>query len=106
MMGGMNIHIEILFEDGISWLARIRRSNATSPPLELRNYIMLSEVATLKFLSERTNVPDPQAFHFNLDENETNPIGVGYILMQKMPGRSLPMSDHHITREQKKKVLG
>lgn len=102
-MGGMNFHIEILFEDGVRWMARSRRSNATSPPLELRNYIMLSEIATLKFLSERTTVPAPKVFHFNLDE--TNSVGVGYILMEKMPGRSFHVSDR-ITTEQKRKVIG
>ncbi|KAK9859641.1 hypothetical protein MYU51_013817 [Penicillium brevicompactum] len=64
VMGGMNYHIEISFEDGISWLARIRRSNATSLPPELRNYILGSEVSTLKFLS-KTKVPAPEVFDFN-----------------------------------------
>lgn len=32
IMGGMNYHVEIVFEDGVVWLARIRRFNATSPP--------------------------------------------------------------------------
>jgi hypothetical protein len=39
-MGGMNYHIEVKFEDGISWLARIRRFNATSPPPDRERYIM------------------------------------------------------------------
>ncbi|KAJ5380250.1 uncharacterized protein N7496_002678 [Penicillium cataractarum] len=47
VMGGMNYHIEISFADRISWLARIRRSNATSPLAELRDYILRSEVSTL-----------------------------------------------------------
>lgn len=46
-MGGMNYHIEIQFEDRVSWLACIRRVNATSPPADLRGYITRSEVATL-----------------------------------------------------------
>lgn len=99
VMGGMNYHIEILFEDGISWLARIRRSNATSPPPELRDYILSSEVSTLQFLSG-TKVPVPKVFDFNFDG--TNPVGVGYILMQKMPGRSLRWSV--ASPEQRKKV--
>lgn len=39
-MGGMNYHVEIIFEDGITWIARIRRFNATSPPAALRDYIL------------------------------------------------------------------
>jgi hypothetical protein len=99
-MGGMNYHIEISFDDGVSWLARIRRFNATSPPLELRNYIMHSEIATLKFLSN-TTVPAPKLYDFNLDE--TNPVGVSYILMEKMPGKSLDWS--LATGKQKRKVI-
>lgn len=52
----MNYHIEVRFEDGIIWIARIRRVNATSPPAALRDYIIQSEVATLMFLKQ-TNVP-------------------------------------------------
>jgi hypothetical protein len=56
MMGGMNYHIKIQFKDGISWLARIRRVNATSSPPDIRAYIMHSEVTTLQFLG-KTKVP-------------------------------------------------
>ncbi|THV71301.1 hypothetical protein D6D28_04537 [Aureobasidium pullulans] len=39
VMGGMNIHVNVEFQDGVTWLARIRRSNATSPPPVVRDYI-------------------------------------------------------------------
>ena len=100
-MGGMNYHIEVLFEDGVTWLARIRRSNATSPPAALRDHIMRSEVATLKFL-EQTAVPAPKVYDFAL-ERPDNPVGVGFILMEKLPGRSLQWPD--ATELQKKKVM-
>ncbi|KAL2867699.1 aminoglycoside phosphotransferase family protein [Aspergillus lucknowensis] len=99
-MGGMNYHIEIQFQDGISGLARIRRQNATSPPPDLRAYIMRSEVATLQFLS-KTKVPVPQVFDYSPDDE--NPIGVGYIQMEKMPGHSLRWS--LLSTEQRKKVM-
>ncbi|RMZ84189.1 hypothetical protein DV738_g604, partial [Chaetothyriales sp. CBS 135597] len=86
-MGGMNYHIELSFDDGVKWIARIRRFNATSPPAALRDYIIRSEVATLKFL-ELTDVPSPKVFDFAM-ENANNPVGVGYILMEKLPGKSL-----------------
>lgn len=100
VMGGMNYHIEIKFEDGISWLARIRRSNATSPPPDLRDYIMRSEVATLQFLS-KTKVPAPKVFDYNFDEG--SPIGVGYILMEKIIGKSLRWS--LVSPEQRIKIM-
>lgn len=100
VMGGMNYHIEILFDDGVRWFARIRRFNATSPPADLRDYIMQSEVATLQFLS-KTKVPAPKVFDYGL-QGQT-PIGVGYILMEKLPGKSLRWS--LASPEQRRKVM-
>ncbi|KAI1311833.1 hypothetical protein F5Y03DRAFT_290577 [Xylaria venustula] len=91
VMGGMNYHIEVTFEDGVKWLARVRRSNATSPRPELRDYIVQSEIATLKFL-EQTTVPAPKVFDFALESTPDNVVGVGYILMEKLPGSSLRWS--------------
>lgn len=87
VMGGMDYHLEIRFDDGESWLARVRRLNATSPPPLLRDYIVESEAATLQFL-EKTSVPSPKIFDY-ASEGSTNPVGVGYILMEKMRGKSL-----------------
>ena len=101
MMGGMNYHIDIRFDDGVKWIARIRRFNATSPPPELRDYIIQSEVATLKFL-ERTGVPAPKVFDLALDDAD-NPVGVGYILMERLPGRSLRWD--LTTQDQRKKIM-
>lgn len=104
-MGGMNYHVEIKFENGSVWLARIRRYNATSPPPALRDYIIQSEVATLKFL-ERTGVPAPMVFDFALESyGLENPVGVGYILMEKLPGKSLRWSDDGMTFEQRRKIM-
>ena len=100
VMGGMNYNIEIQFEDGVSLLARIRKFNATSPPPDVRRHIMRSEIATLQFL-EKTNVPAPRVFDHSLEEE--NPIGVEYILMEKMPGKSLRWSLG--SAEQARKVI-
>ncbi|KAJ3579493.1 hypothetical protein NPX13_g1070 [Xylaria arbuscula] len=103
VMGGMNYHIGIRFDDGVEWIARIRRFNATSPPPELRDYIIQSEVAALKFL-EKTTVPAPRVFDFALESAE-NPVGVGYILMEKLPGKSLRWG-YNVTQEQKVRMMG
>jgi hypothetical protein len=89
VMGGMNYHINIHFVDGVRWLARIRRFNATSPPPDLRDYIIRSEVATLQRLSE-TQVPAPKVFDYALHGQTA--VGVGYILMEKLSGKSLRWS--------------
>ena len=100
-MGGMNYHIEVRFDDGITWIARIRRFNASSPPAALRDYIIQSEVATLMFLGQ-TRVPTPKVYDFAL-EHPGNPVGVGFILMEKLPGKSLRWS--MATQQQRKKVM-
>ncbi|GJN81725.1 hypothetical protein PLIIFM63780_005260 [Purpureocillium lilacinum] len=100
-MGGMNYHIELCLDDGVSWIARIRRFNATSPPAPLRDYILRSEVATLRFL-EGTAVPAPKVYDFALEGPE-NPVGVGFILMDKLPGKSLRWS--LATPEERRRVM-
>ncbi|KAG8420776.1 hypothetical protein J3458_002704 [Metarhizium acridum] len=102
VMGGMNYHIEVRFEDGVVWIARIRRFNASSPPAALRDYIIQSEVATLMFL-KHTNVPAPEVYDYALEDMPSNTVGVGYILMQKLPGRSLRWSI--ATPEQRRNVM-
>ncbi|THY80462.1 hypothetical protein D6C92_10615 [Aureobasidium pullulans] len=80
VMGGMNIHVNVEFQDGVTWLARIRRSNATSPPPVVRDYIILSEIATLQFL-ENVNVPTPRLLGYALEADEGNNVGVGYMFI-------------------------
>ncbi|VUC29426.1 unnamed protein product [Clonostachys rosea] len=101
VMGGMNYHVPITFDDGIIWIARIRRFNASSPPANLRDHIIKSEVATLMFL-QNTKVLVPKVYDFAL-EGPSNPVGVGFILMEKIPGKSLRWSI--ISAEQKKNVM-
>ncbi|EEQ32320.1 hypothetical protein McanMca71_006412 [Microsporum canis] len=101
VMGGMNYHIELQFDDGVSWIARIRRTNATSPPPKLRDAIIASEVSTLRFL-ENLKIPTPRVFDF-VPESEST-VGVGYILMEKMPGKSLRWDT--VPDEQKRIIMG
>ncbi|KAF9504731.1 hypothetical protein BS47DRAFT_1322553 [Hydnum rufescens UP504] len=88
LMGGMNYHFPITFQDGVTWLCRIRRHNASSPPMELRDRILLSEAATLRFLAN-TRIPVPKVYDFAIS-SPNNPVGVGYILMEKLDGKPLP----------------
>lgn len=100
-MGGMNLHLPITFKDGVIWLARIRRTNATSPPPSLQNHILQSEIATLKFL-ETTALPTPKIWDYSL-QGEAGDAGVSYIIMDYMPGKVLDWSS--IDERGKKKVI-
>ncbi|KAJ3489271.1 hypothetical protein NLG97_g6035 [Lecanicillium saksenae] len=86
MCGGQNCNLDVVFEDGIAWVARIRLCHTLLPPDVIQRYFCLSEVATLQFLA-RTKVPAPEAYAYELDS--TNPAGVAYILMEKLPGMAL-----------------
>jgi aminoglycoside phosphotransferase (APT) family kinase protein len=89
-MGCANYHARIRFIDDDSvWLVRIPRTTAynLSIPQDLVDYLVRSEYATLKFL-ETTTVPAPRAFDYGVSSDETNKVGVSYILMEQMPGET------------------
>ncbi|KAI0398391.1 hypothetical protein F5Y17DRAFT_410287 [Xylariaceae sp. FL0594] len=112
LMGGMNYHIPLVFSDGTEWLARVRRgasgASAKAPPRELRDHILLSEVATLRLLA-RTTVPTPRVHDFALEDSPAGrDVGVGYILTEKLPGSPLDPGwndSECTTAEQKERVL-
>ncbi|KAK4164677.1 hypothetical protein QBC43DRAFT_334221 [Cladorrhinum sp. PSN259] len=59
MMGGQNCYAEVVFADGVVWLARFRLSSPLSPPREA------------------------------YESDPANTVGVGYILMEKLHGTPL-----------------
>ena len=99
--GGQNCNIDIHFEDGVVWLARIRLDDPLLPPRLTQAYIFLSEVFTLKQL-ESINVSAPKVFHFEPESRE-NYVGVPFMLMEKMKGA--PLAWDITTSVQKTKVL-
>lgn len=62
-IGGQNCHVDIEFEDGTVWLARIRLDDPLLPPKPTRTHIFTSEVPTLRFL-EKTGVPAPKFYTY------------------------------------------
>ncbi|OCL02124.1 hypothetical protein AOQ84DRAFT_305296 [Glonium stellatum] len=103
IMGCANYHAWILFEDGEKWLVRTPRTGFSDTPIELVEYLVASEYATLKFL-ESTKVPAPKTFGFSLASDPMNRVGVNYLLMQELSGK--PYRSHDATIEQKHRVLG
>lgn len=88
VLGGCNYHGSIEFEDGKTWLARFRLPNHNEPPLQERNFDRRSEFATYCFLGT-TAVPVPKVYHCADDNDPTNLVGAGYILLEKLPGKPL-----------------
>ena len=58
LAGGMSIHLQAAFEDGVVWLIRLRNQNAACLPDEVERLRLSGQVATLHFLHGiRASVP-------------------------------------------------
>jgi phosphotransferase family enzyme len=99
--GGQNCHVDVEFDDGVTWIARIRLRDPLLPPADVQDHIFLSEVATLQFLA-RTAVPVPRVHCYQSDGLD-NVVGTSYVLMDKLPGR--PLDWYKATQEQQLKVM-
>ncbi|KAJ4242688.1 hypothetical protein NW757_011914 [Fusarium falciforme] len=103
MMGDRHIHLQLIFEDGTVWLARIPRETYRSFDNQLGNEILASECATLRWL-ESVDVPAPRLHGYGLYDDPQNKVGVAFMLIDKMPGR--PFNTLSASEEQKTEVLG
>ncbi|KAJ5260632.1 hypothetical protein N7524_008656 [Penicillium chrysogenum] len=102
-MGNQNCHAEITFKDSVKWLARFRVARTSSPPREVRDWILRSEAATMTYLQRYTCIPTPKIFDWACESDPENPLGVGYILMEKLDAK--PLDWQAATRQQKEKVM-
>ncbi|KAL2018802.1 hypothetical protein VTK56DRAFT_360 [Thermocarpiscus australiensis] len=103
MMGGQNCHAEIIFDDGVTWLARFRLAKVSSPPLQVRDYILRSEVATMLFLDGRTSVPVPEVFDWATESDPANDVGPGFILLEKLKGKQQDWQK--LTAQQRERII-
>ena len=101
--GNQNCHAEITFEDNVKWLARFRLQRTSSPPPEVRNWILRSEAATMTFLQRHTCIPVPKIFDWACESEPGNSLGVGYILVEKLDGS--PLDWRRATPLQKEKLM-
>lgn len=102
IVGGRNYHGSIVFEDGQAWLARFRLPNHNAPPVEERNFDRRSEFATYRFLAEAA-VPVPRVYDYADDEDPSNAVGAGYILVEKLAGK--PLAWHEADQAQREKFM-
>lgn len=100
IVGGRNYHGSIVFEDGKAWLARFRLPNHNEPPVEERNFDRRSEFATYRFLAEAA-VPAPRVYDYADDEDPSNAVGAGYILVEKLAGKPLAWDEADQTQKTK-----
>lgn len=100
-MGGMHVHLRIIFSNGTTWLARILRHNYTSFSDDFSNRCLISECATLRWL-ESIDVPAPRLHDYGLRNDPTNGVGVAYMLIDELPGT--PFLNMEPSEEQSRKV--
>ncbi|EJD42368.1 hypothetical protein AURDEDRAFT_115131 [Auricularia subglabra TFB-10046 SS5] len=81
--GRHNIAIELVFQDGIVWIARLTTDHSELSPADIVRRIRC-EVATLHILADKTIVPVPTIFAYS--ETQDNPIGCPYVLMSALEG--------------------
>jgi hypothetical protein len=97
--GTENIVWEVSFSDGVSWIAKIRYRPVGPSSRE----DMLSEIAAMKTVKERTSVPVPQVFAY--DVSPTNSVGYPYMLVEMLPGRTMGnLLDQTVPREHQPEV--
>jgi isoamyl acetate esterase len=79
----LHIMLEVAFSDGTYWLARVD----TFPPNKGDHTIMLSELATMKVIKERTSIPVPAIYaHSPLPSGD---FAYPFVLLEWLPGRHL-----------------
>ncbi|KAI9674496.1 MAG: hypothetical protein M1817_001834 [Caeruleum heppii] len=88
--GGFNIIIELVFADGVVWLARVPRPEACFQGEECT----ASYAATLRYLKKHSRIPVPEVYSYGLESDEQNAVGASFLLMQRLPGHPLPSEEH------------
>lgn len=81
--GFNNLVLEITFSDNIYWIARI----PYRPVDDSTKTSLLSEIATMNIVRQRTSIPIPRIFEFEMSIDE--PFGYPYVLMEYLGGRKL-----------------
>jgi isoamyl acetate esterase len=85
--GFNNIVARVLFSDGVCWVARIQHSAVDASKARRNTIDVLSEIATLRTAKDRTSIPVPDVFAYNV--LSSNEVGYPYMLMEHLPGRML-----------------
>ncbi|KAI9888209.1 MAG: hypothetical protein M1814_001090 [Vezdaea aestivalis] len=81
--GFNNLVLELAFSDNIYWIARIPYRTID----ENARTSLLSEIATMNFVHERTSIPIPRVFDYEMSKDE--PFGYPYVLMEYLGGHEL-----------------
>ncbi|KAM5353573.1 hypothetical protein ACJ41O_000223 [Fusarium nematophilum] len=82
--GFNNLVLELAFSDHVYWIARIPHQALDDGA----RTSMLSEIATMKMVKQKTTIPIPRVFDFEVSADQ--PFGYPYAFMEYLGGRTLP----------------
>lgn len=85
--GTENLVRELVFVDGIVWIARLGLFYEHPA-------IISNDVVTMRYVKKLTTIPIPEVYHYDTDEN--NPVGCQYILMEAVSGCAAADSPHGV----------
>ncbi|KAJ6784278.1 hypothetical protein PWT90_10466 [Aphanocladium album] len=83
-VGRFNMVRKLRFEDGVEWVARMRMPPIWGDDEPSLDVAMSSELATMAFVRENTEIKVPQVYGFDLDID--NGVGCPFVLMEYIPG--------------------
>lgn len=82
--GWQNVVLELAFSDQVYWIARVPYEKGEDD----FKTSLLSEIATMNSIRQRTSIPVPRVFDFEISENQ--PFGYPYVFMEYLNGNTLP----------------
>ena len=85
--GFNNVVLKISFSDGERWVARIQHVPMDTAQAAGNAADLLSEIATMNTVRDRTQIPVPRIFAFDTSPNSE--VGYPYILMEHIEGKHL-----------------
>ncbi|KAI1144937.1 hypothetical protein F4825DRAFT_458021 [Nemania diffusa] len=93
-VGSFNLVRKIQFEDGVEWIVRLRMppipgqgSGMASPTTRERMLLDLqSELATMEFVRQNTDIPIPRVYAYDL--NDQNAVGCPFSIIEYVDGNT------------------
>jgi hypothetical protein len=80
---GLNNIVRVLeFSDQTRWVARVHIRRSSSPLVHSTK--LETEIATMQFIKENSDLPVPRVFTYKVDEN--NSVNAVFMLMELLPG--------------------
>ncbi|KAK0655341.1 hypothetical protein B0T16DRAFT_319992 [Cercophora newfieldiana] len=92
-VGSFNLVRKIQFDDGVEWIARLRMPpmpdqgrRAVPPAVEGILLDMESELATMEFVRQNTDISIPKVYGYDL--NDQNPVGCPFSILEYIHGNT------------------